>query len=92
VRRKEEWKSLHTEKLIRLSPHLRHKQQMGRLGTAAFAEAVDAYKSGGNLYASWTRSRMQPGTHAPSSNHALEHLPMMNFTHALPLRSCQFNH
>lgn len=54
ARRKEEWKSLHAEKLIRVSPQLRYKQQMGRLKTATFLEAVDAYKSGGDLYASWS--------------------------------------
>ena len=59
ARRKEEWKSLHTEKLIRVSPQLRYKQQMGRLKTATFLEAVDAYKSGGDLYASWSAKKHQ---------------------------------
>ena len=89
VRRKEEWKSLHTDKLIRVSPHLRHKQQMGRLGTAAFVEAVDAYKSGGDLYASWSaKSRKQQRAHALSLNHALELLVYHVHFSRSPLHSC----
>ena len=57
-RRKEEWKSLHAEKLTRASPVLRYKLQTGRLATPDYMQAVNACKSGGSVYNSWSQKNL----------------------------------
>ena len=58
-RRKNEWKSKHVEELNRISPLLMHKFHAGRLGTADYMSAVNAYKQGGDEYTLWTQKNVK---------------------------------